>query len=279
MGNVSLRAISSEISSCQAKQIGPDDPTIVEVLTRACALRSQYLMYLIPKVVLVDRYLQANVIKYVSKADESKEDYRFGYYYDIAVEIKELDLDSRIEKIKQTAQRLSDENAYDVAILVSEVSNIVKGVTGRNALVFASKLLHFCSVDVFPAMDNHADNELAKVFTRLNEKGAKVIKQMRLDIDRGLDRGLLLEIWWESYPEVYNQYWHDDIIGAELLKILEENHSDKYRELQSRMGKDRYMLFVRDILCLQQAICHEGGPCFSLRELDHYLYGRGVGVF
>ena len=168
------------------------------------------------------------------------------------------------------AARLSNGNAYDIAMLVNEVSDVVKDVTGRTALVFASKLLHFCSIDLFPVIDKYAENELAKVFSSLNDKDATVIQGIRLEINREL----ILELWWESYQEVYNQYWHDGITGVELLKVLEENHPDKYRELQSRMGNDRYMLFVRDILCLQQAICHEGGTCFSLRELDRYLYGR-----
>ena len=60
MAKFSLSRISSEVRSCIAEQISPYEATKLEVLEKACSLPSNYLEYLIPKIVLVDHYMASN---------------------------------------------------------------------------------------------------------------------------------------------------------------------------------------------------------------------------
>ncbi len=278
MTNLSLSKISDQINESvynfYTEKTQPEWLTMDSILEQACSdLPSKDLRYLIPKVILVDIYYKANLIRYLDKPNNDEPDYRFGYYKLIAQGLQKLGLDAQIEAIRRKAPRLCASNLGDVVECCNDVSAAVKESKEKFGIVFASKLLHFSAPDLFPIIDDNAEKKLKDVLIQLDDDANKRIDELRANVDKEL----LLDLWYEKYPDIYKEHWEEDITGSKLLGILEEKYPDlyieNYRQLLDQKLPDRYTRFATDILCLQQAICLDGGPMYSFRELDKYLYG------
>lgn len=278
MTKVTLLEISDQISETvydfYTDSIYPKWLTMDSILEQACRdLPSNDLRYLIPKVILVDRYYKADLIRYLAKPNDDEFDCRFEYYKSIAQGLQELGLDGRIKDIQKKAPRLCASNLGDVAKLCNDVSDAVKKATGSTSIVFASKLLHFSAPDQFPIIDDNAERKLKDVLNQLDDHANEMIREMRAKMRAEVDKELLLDLWYKDDPSHFEEHFEKEEVGSKLLGILQQEYPDSYRELQDQVPSDRYGRFAGDIVCLQQAICLSGGPMYSFRELDKHLYG------
>ena len=237
MRKLSLHKISEQISECLNKFYDEkyEWQTMDNILEQACSeLPSSELRFLIPKVILIDRYYKTNLIKFGDEVDEDGDSvHAFSYYKSIAAGLRQLDLDSRIENIQKKAAKLCTCNLEAVVKLCNDVSDVVKKSTGRAGIVFASKLLHFSAPGLFPILDSHAEEKLKDVFKELDDDANERIGEIRDSVNKVNKKALL------DLPKP----------GA------------------------KYNAFATDILCLQYALCLNGDPFYTCRELDKYLYG------
>lgn len=273
MTKLTLLEISDQISErvydFYTDRIDPEWLTTDSILDQACSdLPSKDLRYLIPKVILVDRYYKANLIRFFPKPNDDELDCRFEYYKSIAQELKELGLDGRIEDICRKAPRLCACNLGLVVKLCNDVCDAIKKTTKKSCPVFASKLLHFSAPDQFPIIDDNAEKKLKDVLNQLDDHANETIGEVRAKVDKEV----LLDRWHENDPDHFLEHWEKEKDGSKLLGILEEECPEYYRELVDQWLADKYGMFARDIFCLQQAIYLSGGPMYSFRELDKYLY-------
>ena len=240
-----------------------------DVLEQACStLPSDRLRFLVPKIVLINEYYKANLLKYLDKPHNNKLDSRLGYYRLVAQVIQNLHIDSRIKDIQIKAPRLCAINLEDVVKLCNDVSEVVEESTGKTSIVFASKLLHFSSPDIFPILDNKAEKKLTRVLKQLDNDANEMIDAIRATVDKEL----FLDLWYKKYRGDYNEQWRENIEGLKLLRLLAQKYPDHNSQIMEIRSPDRYRRFATDVFCLQQAIYCIGGPMYSFREIDKYLY-------
>jgi hypothetical protein len=236
MRKLSLHEISEQVSECLNKVYSDEWKTMDTILEQACSsLPSDDLRFLIPKVILIDRYYRTNLIKF-DKEEKRDEDgdsvYGFTYYKAIAKGLRELRLDSKIEDIRGKAPRLCACNLEAVVRLCNDVSDVVKKSTGRAGIVFASKLLHFSAPDLFPILDSNAEKKLKDVFKELDDDAKGKIGEIRASVDK--------EILNSKLADRYRAF-ATDILCLQYALCLNGDPFYTFSELDKYLYGSRYL--------------------------------------